>query len=118
MATIFEDFVCVALREQMKPYGGTSTLQYKTHLDVGGDGPHQARLRLDARPGAAEVVADAKYKAEKPAGFPQADLYQLLAYCTVLGLTDGHLVYAKGEEPARLVEVAGSRCGSTATRST
>lgn len=53
-------------------------------------------------------MADAKYKAEKPAGFPQADLYQLLAYCTVLGLPDGHLIYAKGEEQARVHDVVGS----------
>jgi 5-methylcytosine-specific restriction enzyme subunit McrC len=107
MATIFEDFVCVALREQMKPYGGSSALQYKTHLDVA----ETVRIRPDfvwKRDRVPQVVADAKYKAEKPAGFPQADLYQLLAYCTVLGLPEGHLVYAKGEEPARLVEVAGN----------
>jgi 5-methylcytosine-specific restriction enzyme subunit McrC len=55
------------------------------------------------------MVVDAKYKAEKPAGFPQADLYQLLAYCTVLGLRDGHLIYARGNEDARVHEVAG--CG-------
>jgi 5-methylcytosine-specific restriction enzyme subunit McrC len=49
-------------------------------------------------------VADAKYKAEKPAGYPNADLYQLLAYCTVLGLKVGHLIYAKGnEDPVRHV---------------
>ena len=54
--------------------------------------------------GSAVAVIDAKYKAEKPAGYPNADLYQLLAYCTVLGLRSGHLVYAKGnEEPARHV---------------
>lgn len=107
MATIFEDFVCVALREQMKPYGGSSTLQYRTHLDVA----ETVRIRPDfvwKRDRVPQVVADAKYKAEKPTGFPQADLYQLLAYCTVLGLPEGHLVYAKGEEQARLVEVAGS----------
>lgn len=45
------------------------------------------------------AVIDAKYKAECPDGFPDADLYQMLAYCTVLGLCDGHLVYAKGNEP-------------------
>ena len=44
---------------------------------------------------------DVKYKAEKPSGFPQADLYQLFACCTVLGLPVGHLVYAKGNEDAR-----------------
>jgi len=54
--------------------------------------------------GSAVAVIDAKYKAEKPAGYPNADLYQLLAYCTVLGLPSGHLVYAKGnEEPVRHV---------------
>jgi 5-methylcytosine-specific restriction enzyme subunit McrC len=54
------------------------------------------------------IVADAKYKAEKPAGFPQADFYQLLAYCTVLGLRDGHLIYAKGNEGAAIHEVRNS----------
>ena len=54
--------------------------------------------------GVTVAVIDAKYKAEKPAGYPNADLYQLLAYCTVLGLRNGHLIYAKGnEEPARHV---------------
>jgi 5-methylcytosine-specific restriction enzyme subunit McrC len=50
------------------------------------------------------AVADAKYKAEQPAGYPNADLYQLLAYCIALGLPTGHLIYAKGNEhPARHV---------------
>jgi 5-methylcytosine-specific restriction enzyme subunit McrC len=47
------------------------------------------------------AVIDAKYKAEKNTRYPNADLYQMLAYCTVLGLRSGHLIYAKGnEEPA------------------
>ncbi|MGI8754670.1 MAG: restriction endonuclease, partial [Acidimicrobiales bacterium] len=50
----------------------------------------------------------AKYKAEKPSGFPNADLYQLLAYCAVLGLREGHLVYAQGEEVPRLHEISGT----------
>jgi 5-methylcytosine-specific restriction enzyme subunit McrC len=51
--------------------------------------------------GTAAAVIDAKYKAQKPSGYPNADLYQLLAYCTILSLDTGHLVYAKGnEEPA------------------
>lgn len=42
---------------------------------------------------------------------PQADLYQLLAYCTVLDLPRGHLVYAKGEEESHdhVVQNAGVR---------
>ena len=54
--------------------------------------------------GTTAAVIDAKYKAEKPAGYPNADLYQLLAYCTILGLPVGHLVYARGNaSPARHV---------------
>ncbi len=49
--------------------------------------------------GAPRAVADAKYKAEKRNGYPDADLYQMLAYCTALGLHEGHLVYAKGNAP-------------------
>jgi len=50
-------------------------------------------------------VVDAKYKAEKPSGFPDADLYQMLAYCTALGLDRGRLVYARGNETASRHEV-------------
>lgn len=58
--------------------------------------------------GEARIVADAKCKAEKPSGFPQAHLHQMLAYCTSLGLPVGHLVYAKGNEDAREHVVRGS----------
>ncbi|MEU7294913.1 restriction endonuclease [Streptomyces exfoliatus] len=100
MNKLFEDFVCTALREALAPYGGRAELQAKgIHLDHG----DAVRMRPDlvwyADHGAARAVADAKYKAEKPAGYPEADLYQMLAYCTALGLSDGHLVYAKGHAP-------------------
>jgi 5-methylcytosine-specific restriction enzyme subunit McrC len=107
MWKIFEDFVCVALREALAPYGGQAALQERTHLD-------EAR-RVEMRPDflwrssqGSVVVADAKYKGEKPSGFPQADLYQLLAYCTVLGIPEGHLVYAKGNEEAMVHCVVGA----------
>lgn len=110
MATIFEDFVTSALREALKPYGGRSRLQYATHLDEDATVP----VRPDfvwLKQGHPRIVVDAKYKAEKPSGFPQADLYQMLAYCTVLGLPVGHLVYAKGNEDAHahVVRRAGVR---------
>ena len=41
-------------------------------------------------------MIDAKYKAENPAGYPNVDVYQLLAYCTATQLKVGHLVYAEG----------------------
>ncbi|WP_405796190.1 McrC family protein [Streptomyces sp. NBC_01506] len=98
---IFEDFVCVALREALAEHGGHSALQARgVHLDEAG----AVRMRPDlvwyADQGSPRAVADAKYKAEKPEGFPDADLYQMLAYCTALGLSDGHLVYARGYEPS------------------
>jgi 5-methylcytosine-specific restriction enzyme subunit McrC len=104
MPQLFEDFVTVALREAIEPaHGGVVEGQWRGHLDEGN--------RVDVRPdivwrkgGVAVAVADAKYKAEKPAGYPNADLYQLLAYCTVLGLKVGHLIYAAGNEyPVRHV---------------
>jgi 5-methylcytosine-specific restriction enzyme subunit McrC len=62
------------------------------------------------------AVVDAKYKAEKPSGFPNADLYQLLAYCTVLGLRVGHLVYAAGTSSRPATSSARRARKSSATR--
>ena len=98
MPRLFEDFVTVALRDALvSAYGGRVDDQDRNHFDEAG----QVRLRPDIVwkvRGSAVAVVDAKYKAEKPAGYPNADLYQLLAYCTVLGLRSGHLVYAQGNE--------------------
>jgi 5-methylcytosine-specific restriction enzyme subunit McrC len=104
MPGLFEDFITVALREALvSAYGGRVDDQDRNHFDEAA----QVRLRPDIVwkvRGSAAAVIDAKYKAEKPAGYPNADLYQLLAYCTVLGLRSGHLVYAKGNErPVRHV---------------
>ena len=104
MPRLFEDFVTVALREALVArYGGRVVGQDRSYLDEA----TQVVLRPDIVwkiGGTAVAVVDAKYKAEKPAGYPNADLYQLLAYCTVLGLRNGHVVYAKGnEDPARHV---------------
>ncbi|MFF3613097.1 McrC family protein [Streptomyces sp. NPDC002580] len=98
---IFEDFVCTALREALAQYGGRSALQAQgVYLDEA----EAVRMRPDlvwyGNHGIPRAVADAKYKAEKPEGFPDADLYQMLAYCTALGLSDGHLIYARGYEPS------------------
>lgn len=117
MAYVFEDFVCIAMgraigevvseNSERKISPGRASLQYRTHLDRERTVPIRPDLvwTRNARP---DIVADAKYKAEKPSGFPQADLYQMLAYCTVLGLDVGHLVYAKGEESAGIVWIEGS----------
>ena len=98
MPRLFEDFITVALREALvAAYGGRVDDQDRHYLDEA----TKVALRPDIVwkiGGSPVAVVDAKYKAEKPAGYPNADLYQLLAYCTVLGLHNGHLVYAKGNE--------------------
>lgn len=96
MNKLFEDFVTVALREALRGSGYVARFQDPLHLDEA----RTIRMKPDLvlyGPGRGPcAVADAKYKAERPGGYPDADLYQMLAYCTALGLGEGHLVYAKG----------------------
>jgi 5-methylcytosine-specific restriction enzyme subunit McrC len=100
MPTLFEDFVTVAMREALVPaYGGRVAGQDRSQFDEAGLVTLKPDIVWKVR-GSPVAVIDAKYKTEKPAGYPNADLYQLLAYCTVLGLRTGHLVYAKGNEAA------------------
>lgn len=99
MWRIFEDFVTVALERCLLGSSGSVKLQDdRHHLDAA----RTVLLRPDLiwydTSGKPLAVVDAKYKAEKRSGFPNSDLYQVLAYCTVLGLREGHLVYAKGNE--------------------
>lgn len=99
MNKLFEDFVTVALRDAFRGMGSghTARLQDPHHLD------EAAAIRMkpdfvlyEPAGGTPCAVVDAKYKAEKRSGYPDADLYQMLAYCTALGLREGHLLYAKG----------------------
>lgn len=113
LASLFENFVTVALTEALASWGGRATAQFRTHLDAAASVPIQPDF-VWLQDGRARIVADAKYKAEKPAGFPQADLYQMLAYATVLGLTNAHLIYAKGNEPAVRYDVTNSAVTITA----
>jgi len=121
MAKVFEDFVCAALGSALVGRGGGSVqAQDPWALDVAGE----VALRPDlvwytdddgarggvgrAGGGRPAAVVDAKYKAEKPSGFPNADVYQMLAYCTRLGLPVGWLVYAKGNEAGATHQVVGA----------
>lgn len=97
---VFEDFVTSSLGAALSQLGGRCQAQDRFTLDE--------ESRIDIRPdlvwwveGRAAAVVDAKYKAEKPAGFPQADVYQALAYATAYNLEEAHLVYAKGNEAAQ-----------------
>jgi len=100
MPSLFEQFVTVALREAITArFGGRVEDQVRYYLDQAGQVPLRPDIVWKVGSTVAAVI-DAKYKAEKPAGYPNADLYQLLAYCTVLGLPVGHLVYARGNASA------------------
>ncbi len=55
------------------------------------------------------AVADTKYKLLDENGrFPEADAYQLIAYCSRLGLAEGHLVYAAGDPRPEPYEIVGA----------
>ncbi|WP_280438000.1 McrC family protein [Nocardia carnea] len=108
MWKIYEDFVCTALSESLAPYGGPCALQHRMPLDTAAEvimRPDLVWFRPNRTP---RAIIDAKYKVESPAGFPDADLYQMLAYCTTTGLDHGHLVYAKGNAVQRVHRILGS----------
>ena len=99
MNTAFEDFVTVALIRALAPYGGRCAAQdNRHHMDEAMDIDLRPDLVRYGPSGATRAVVDAKYKAEAPSGFPNADLYQMLAYCTATHLREGHLVYAEGSK--------------------
>ncbi|MFI7382325.1 McrC family protein [Streptomyces sp. NPDC049813] len=112
MNQLFEDFVTVALREALREHGLTARLQDVHTLDLGGQVRMKPDLVVYGADGRTPVaVVDAKYKTEKSHrshGYPNADLYQALAYATVLGLREAHLVYAAGHLPERTTEVRGA----------
>ncbi|MFF7309244.1 McrC family protein [Streptomyces sp. NPDC008137] len=112
MNKLFEDFVTVALREALREHGLTARLQDPHHLDIAS----LVRIRPDlvVRTGdgrTPRAVVDAKYKVEKADGLLNADLYQALAYATVLGLREAHLVYAAGRRTERFHEVRCTAAG-------
>lgn len=108
LSKVFEDFVEVAIRDEVRGRGGTIVAQHTSSLDV----DRFVRIRPDVvwlEGSRVRAVFDVKYKAEKPEGYPNADIYQMLAYCIRHEVTTGHLVYAKGETTAAryVIEQAG-----------
>lgn len=117
MNTVFEQFVEDRLRrylgERLEVLG-----QHPDTLDVDG----QIHLRPDLvfrRTSRLLYVADCKYKLVATGKGRESDYYQLLAYCTALGLPEGMLIYcqhdgsipplvalAKGMEQKRLATAA------------
>jgi 5-methylcytosine-specific restriction enzyme subunit McrC len=101
MWSVFEDFVTAALREAFRPYGGELVAQYASTLDVEGTvkiAPDLVWL-LD---GEVRACIDVKYKVEMHGQYPNADLYQIAAYCRRFGLGEGWLLYAgEGRDNSR-----------------
>ena len=95
MNQVFQEFVTVALREEL----GVSERVFGEHSIGSLDEEGAVRLRPDLtwRDGSrCTFVGDVKYK-QTDNGVPNADLYQLLAYTTALDLPGGLLIYAQGE---------------------
>lgn len=109
MAKVYEDFVTTALTEALQGRPGRTEAQYTTWLDEQAPGRRHGAVRMEVdvvhldRAGQPQVVFDAKYKAASPKGeYPNADHYQMLAYCTALQVPVAWLVYAQGvTAPAR-----------------
>ena len=109
MNALFERFVEAIVREEVRRAG----------LRLVSQAPRRLTERIPIRPDLvlrAEdrdlAVADAKYKELKPDEWPNADLYQMLAYCESLGLPSGLLIYASDHPyEEHLVKHAGVRLG-------
>lgn len=96
MAVVFENFLTTALREAWASYPGATIGQYPATLDT----DDTLKMNVDVVhvvDGAPRIIVDAKYKLEDARGrYPNADHYQMLAYCTALQLDTAWLVYASG----------------------
>ncbi|WP_104350179.1 McrC family protein [Rathayibacter sp. AY1A4] len=104
MWKVFEDFVTVALKEEIAHQGRRSVAQQRWWLDAERtDLIPRVPMAIDLIEydgGAPHVIYDAKYKASGGEGrYPNADFYQMLAYCTTTGLDRAILVYAQGGSP-------------------
>jgi len=116
MATVFEDFVGTALTETLDPYPGLTEWQYEAFMDEAEPGyPSGDRVRMfvdvvHSVRGRPAMIFDAKYKAASVSGaYPNADHYQMLAYCTALGVSRAWLVYAgRGEPRVRRIRNTGT----------
>jgi len=111
MWKVFEDFVTVALTEALLKMPGETKAQLPAYLAGPGDwrrgtipmNVDVAHLDAAGRP---LVVFDAKYKVASATGqYANADHYQMLGYCTALGVPRAWLVYAGGSRTARVRKI-------------
>ena len=94
MNQVFEKYVEAVLRQALESRGGGRVDgQRETHLDEA----DTVLMKPDVTWWSGDrclAVIDAKYKRTTSDDYPNADAYQMLAYCTRLGLRRGVLVYA------------------------
>ena len=93
MNHVFEKYVEAGLRRALQGQGGRVDGQRITHLDEA----DTVLMKPDITWWLGDhclAVVDAKYKRTTSDDYPNADAYQMLAYCTRLGLQRGLLVYA------------------------
>ncbi len=95
MNLLFEQYVEASLIERMKPPISVSG-QVKDRLDTDRRVPIKPDLVFyrDHQP---VLIADCKYKRQTDEAFRNADLYQVLAYCTAFDLSRGALIYPRWE---------------------
>jgi 5-methylcytosine-specific restriction enzyme subunit McrC len=101
MWKVFEDFVTTALREAIAARGRRAVPQEGRLFDQPrDDGVARVPMAIDLLEydgGHPVTVYDAKYKAASKEGrYPNADFYQMLAYCTTIGIDHAVLIYAQG----------------------
>ena len=120
MNQLFQEFVTVALREELgvpKDRFGESAIDTLDVPELGERGRVHLRPDLVWRDGDRCVfVGDAKYKQidyKNIKGIDErrvrnADIYQMLAYVTALNLPGGLLVYAKGEADTAIYQIRNS----------
>jgi len=94
---VFESFLTAALTETLRERGGEVRAQLRAWLDEG----EGLEVKPDItwwRNGKCAAIVDAKYKSVSKGGsIPNADAYQMLAYCITFDVPRGFLVYAKDE---------------------
>ncbi len=94
MPAVFQRFLTSALGDALGGRGIRCAAEEQHHrLDEAGHVPMRPDVVL-YRAGRIIGVVDAKYSVLDTSAPPTAHLYQLLGYCTALGLSHGHLVYA------------------------